>query len=312
MSPDGRKLVWQQWYHPDMPWEGGELLIADVVDGDMNISLTNIKQFAGKKEYISAAYPSWINDTTILFTSDETGYQNPWVYSTTTDKAHCVFSTPVSEDFSSPAWRLGGSPYAIIDASGYNALFSAFRGGRQILYIADLIGGAPPNEVSPCPFVAISGLRQISPGKPELVFSGMKSDGPGGVIHCTLSASAGPVSAVYTILKSTQSSDSVTEFPPEIISVPKPLTFTIMPDDVPLHVIFYEPTNPAYDGSSIPGEKPPCVVSVHGGKLSPSTDNEFIFISSFIGPTSMELQALSWTKQFWTSRGWAWYVFFSW
>lgn len=261
-----------------MPWEGAELFIADVVDGNKSISLTNVKQFAGKKGYISAAYPSWINDTTILFTSDETGYQNPWVYSTTTNKAHCVFSTPVPEDFSGPAWRLGGSPYAIIDASGYKAFLSAFRDGRQILYIVDLTTGAPPNEVSPYAFVAIDSLRQIHPGKPELVFSGMKSDGPGGVIQCTLSASASPASAVYTVLKSTQSSDSATEFPPGIISAPKPLTFTVPPDDDLLHVVFYEPTNPAYDGSSIPGEKPPCIVNIHGGKLFPSTDNGYIFI----------------------------------
>ena len=278
VSPDGHKLVWQQWYHPDMPWEGAELFIADVVDGNKSISLTNVKRFAGKKGYISAAYPSWINDTTILFTSDETGYQNPWVYSTTTNKAHCVLSTPVPEDFSGPAWRLGGSPYAIIDASGYKAFFSAFRDGRQILYIVDLTTGAPPNEVSPYAFVAIDSLRQIHPGKPELVFSGMKSDGPGGVIQCTLSASASPASAVYTVLKSTQSSDSATEFPPGIISAPKPLTFTVPPDDDLLHVVFYEPTNPAYDGSSIPGEKPPCIVNIHGGKLFPSTHNGYIFI----------------------------------
>lgn len=267
VSPDGRKLAWQQWYHPDMPWEGAELFIADIVDGEKSISLANVKLFAGKKKDISAAYPSWVNNTTILFTSDETGYQNPWVYSTTTDQARCVFSKPVSEDFSGPAWKLGGSPYAIVDASGHNALFTAFRGGRQILYTVELTTGAPPDEVSPCPFIAIDGLRQISPGKPELVFSGMKSDGPGGVIKCTLSASAAPVSAEYTVLKSTQSSDSASvDFPPEIISAPKPLTFTVPPHDDPLHVVFYEPTNPDYDGSSIPGEKPPCIVSVHGGK----------------------------------------------
>jgi len=55
-----------------------------------------------------------------------------------------------------------------------------------------------------------------------------------------------------------------------------------------LPVVLYRPTNPAYEGSSIPGEKPPCVINVHGG------------------PTAMATLALSWSKQFFTSRGWAW------
>ncbi|KZP07037.1 hypothetical protein FIBSPDRAFT_694355, partial [Athelia psychrophila] len=29
-SPDGSKLAWVQWHHPDMPWEGAELFVADV------------------------------------------------------------------------------------------------------------------------------------------------------------------------------------------------------------------------------------------------------------------------------------------
>jgi hypothetical protein len=36
-------------------------------------------------------------------------------------------------------------------------------------------------------------------------------------------------------------------------------------EDNLLPVVFYRPTNPAYSGSSIVGEKPPCVINVHGG-----------------------------------------------
>lgn len=273
-SPDGKRLAWQQWYHPDMPWEGAELYVADVdidvVDGQATkFCVNNMKHIAGRKNEISVAYPSWANSANLIFTSDESGYQNPWIYSTATDKARPVFSSPVSEDFSEPAWTLGGSPYALIDASGHTGLFTAFRGGRSILYLVDLRGGTQPHEVTPCPFTVINHLRQISPGKPDVVFFASKSDGPSGVIQCTMSSSVIPATPVYTILKSTESSDSgLAKFPIDIISVPRPITFHISPDGIPLHVVLYAPTNPIYAGSSIPGEKPPCVLSAHGGTLA--------------------------------------------
>jgi dipeptidyl aminopeptidase/acylaminoacyl peptidase len=293
-SPDGKKIVWQQWWHPDMPWEGAELYVADVIPSETKgeitgIAVANAQCIAGKAIEISAAYPSWANNTTLVFTSDVSGYQNPWTYSVTSNTTQPVFSSPVPEDFSAPAWVLGGSPYAFVDGAGNTALFAAFRGGRSVLYLVDLRGGSQPYEVSPCPFASVLNLHQISPGKPEIVFSATKSDGPGGVVRCTLSSSVAPATAIYTVLKSTESSDSASpKFPAGIISVPKSMTLTIPPENDPLHVVFYAPTNPEYDGSNRPEEKPPCVVNVHGG------------------PTSMEGQSLSWTKQYFTSRGWAW------
>ena len=30
LSPDGRQLAWMAWKHPDMPWDGSELWLAEV------------------------------------------------------------------------------------------------------------------------------------------------------------------------------------------------------------------------------------------------------------------------------------------
>jgi hypothetical protein len=245
-----------------MPWEGTELYVADVVNSESGFYVTNTKHIAGKKLYISAVYPSWVTNNTLVFTSDVSGYQNPWTYSTITQTARPAFASHVSEDFSGPQWFLGGSPYAIIDASGDSAVFAAFSDGHNVLYRVDLRGWGTPIPITPCPFVTISSLCQFTPGKPEFVFLASKSDGPGGIIQCTLSSWIGPVT--YKTLKSTQSSDS--GYPAGIISPPCPSMLPIPNEENLLPVVLYKPTNPAYDGSSIPGEKPPCVLNVHGGK----------------------------------------------
>ncbi|KDQ26376.1 hypothetical protein PLEOSDRAFT_1043609 [Pleurotus ostreatus PC15] len=60
----------------------------------------------------------------------------------------------------------------------------------------------------------------------------------------------------------------------------------LAPDNRVCHVTYYGPKNTEYDGG-LPGERPPVVVLIHGG------------------PFYMEPSALDWSKQFFTSRGWA-------
>ena len=44
LSPDASRLAWITWNHPNMPWDGTELWVADVnPDG----TLTNSEQIAG-------------------------------------------------------------------------------------------------------------------------------------------------------------------------------------------------------------------------------------------------------------------------
>lgn len=265
-SPDGTKLTWVQWYHPDMPWEGTELYVADVAYSDDTFHVVNAKQVAGEKLNISVAYPTWADDNTLVFMSDISGHYNPWKYSVATHVAKPIFPSPVSEDFARPPWVLGGSPYALVSGTG-TGLFTAFRDGANVLYFVDLNNPTQPREVSPCPFAVISSVRSIAPGKPEFIFAALKSDGPGGIIQCNLQVGVGCEATTYTVLKSTAQENSATaSFPPKIISLPISHTFFIAPENEPLHVVLYKPINPEYEGSSVSGERPPCILNAHGGK----------------------------------------------
>ncbi|KIK99166.1 hypothetical protein PAXRUDRAFT_823066 [Paxillus rubicundulus Ve08.2h10] len=284
-NTSGTKMAWQEWYHPDMPWEGSFIYVSDVLVQTDTIVVFNKKHVAGETITKSVSYPTWSSDTTLIFTSDELGgFQNPFTYSTSTGLTQLVLPAPIAEDFGGPAWTLGNYPYALLDdpkgGDKKYAAFTAFREGRNVLYIASLSKPHQLVKVMEFPFSIAEHIRGTC--GTSIVFTASKSDAPGGIFLCTFSGTS--FAPTYQTLKSSSSvSASGNE---EYISPPKPMI--LYRDGKPLYVVYYAPKNPKYGGSSIPGERPPCIVGCHGG------------------PTSMEAQVLSWTKMYYTSRGCAW------
>ena len=284
-NPSGTKIAWQEWYHPDMPWEGSLIKIADVLVQEDTIVVLNTSHVAGEQLTKSVNYPLWASDTTLVFTSDElNGFQNPFTYCTVTGSAQLAIPEPIKEDFGAPAWNLGNFPYALLDnpggGNGKFAAFVALRDGRSVLYIVNLSDDKRIMEIQDFPFSLANRVNRN--GGTSIVFNARKSDAPGGIFLCTFSGASFAPS--YQILKSSA---------PQLVSgneayISPPLPITLYRGGKPLYVVYYAPKNPNYSGSSIPGERPPCIVYAHGG------------------PTSMETQVLSWEKLYYTSRGYAW------
>ncbi|KAG8213240.1 Alpha/Beta hydrolase protein [Butyriboletus roseoflavus] len=284
-NPSGTRIAWQEWYHPDMPWEGSLINVADVLVQEDTIVVLSKTRVAGELLTKSVNYPAWTSDTTLVFTSDElNGFQNPFIYSTLTNSARLAIPGSIEEDFGGPAWYLGDTPYALLDdprgGNGKLAAFTAFRDGRNVLYIVSLSDDKYIVEIKEFPFSIVNRVKQS--GGMSIVFSASKTDAPGGVFLCTFSGASFAPS--YQVLKpgapqSVSGNDAY-------ISPPRPIT--LFRDEKPLYVVYYSPKNPGYSGSSIPGEKPPCIVSVHGG------------------PTGMTPQVLSWERLYYTSRGYGW------
>ncbi|KAI0317789.1 Alpha/Beta hydrolase protein [Amylostereum chailletii] len=236
---------------------------------------------------IVVGFPQWIDGETLLFTSDETGYLNPRIYSVPSKTHTALLASPISQDFSDIPWRLGGSPYTILPASNGSAkadsiLLSAFSQGRQILYLLDLTSKTLVPVESP--FVEVVSIRATGPA--SVVFIAKSPTAPQAVVHLTLQPSVSHPDIVHTTHRVLKSSMDSSPFPTGIVSQPLPLTLDIGGE--PVHVVLYQPTNPAYDGSTDASERPPCIVNAHGG------------------PTSYAGQGINWEKQYFTSRGWAW------
>lgn len=276
-SPDGTHLAWSQWSHPDMPWDGSEVYVASVSlkEGGTGLVVANSTYVAGKALTIGAGDPIWISNDRLLHTSDETGYQNPYIYDVNTRKSSLALSKPLAEDFSHPAWRLGNRYGAVLDKEGSKVLLTSLRDGRSRLYILSLHSNEL-EELS-CPYVSIEHIFQATDD--HVVFVGAKSDEPASIVLASLKDYALPH---YSTLKFLSPK---TDFPSGLISKPQPMTLLVPPNNDPVHIVYYPPTNPEYE---YPGdEKPPCIVHVHGG------------------PTALQDQGYSASTQFFTSRGWA-------
>jgi len=276
-SPDGNHLVWQQWYHPDMPWEGGEIHVGEMKYDASNdvVSVRGALRVGGKRNEASATHPFWVTSDTFIFTVDTSGFQNPWIYSVSAGVAKPIISPkPLDEDFSLPAWSLGNSYGALInDGDDARVLYTAFREGRSRLYLLTLHSGAAEELV--CPYVIIQNVRRVSAG--NVVFIGAKVDEGPALVYCNITDHAKPLFNKLTAAK-----DPGT--PSTFISRPQSMTLTV--DGQPLYLVYYPPTNPDYRAPD--GELPPAIIGVHGG------------------PTGHEMQGLDMTTQYFTSRGFAW------
>ena len=259
-----------------MPWDGAELMVADVAYSNGAVSPVNPVKIAGQPVTISVAQPHWVNDDVLIFTSDQSGYQNPWIcdVSDPTNSAGPLFDVEVNEDFGEPAWYLGDSCYAILDED--TIIFTAMRDGRSVLYLVTL-SNRTRTEL-PCPFVHVSRLRKIS--TTQVAFLGESDFDPVAIVVCTLNGASVPE---YEVVKSSGSGNLADLVP--YFATPQSKSFTNEQDQT-VYMVYYSPTNP--DFIAPPQEKPPLVVYVHGG------------------PTSLTTQGLSLKQQYFTSRGYAW------
>ena len=263
-----------------MSWQRSTIhLCTFVTDGDQ-ITYSDEKELGWTEREVSVVHPRWIDSDTLIFLTDESGFLNPWVYSVSSKSADALLATPVSQDFALPAFTLADSPYTVLDAGKKILLFSAFQNGRSVLYLFEW----KTKSLLPIdnPFVSISAIRAVD--DKTLVFQARSTRTPSAIIRLTISNLSAPHSgATYETLKSSVES---LPFPDSLISQPEPLTLGT--ESEPVYATLYPPTNFAYDGSPDPTEKPPCIVNAHGG------------------PTGMAIQGLDWTRQYFTSRGWAW------
>ena len=240
-SPDGRHLAWLAWDHPNMPWDGTELWLADVADDG---TLAGARRVAGGPDE-SIFQPAWSPAGVLHFVSDRSGW---WNLYRLRGEAAAQALCPMAAEFGQAQWAFGMSTYGF-DAQG--DLVCAFaRAGRSQL--ARIDSETLRFEPIATPYCAISDLKV---GANFAAFIGGREDAPAAVVRIDLRT------GTCDVLRS--ASSSVPD--PACVSVAEAISYPTE-GGLEAHAFFYAPHNPDFTGA--PGERPPLLVIDHGGPTS--------------------------------------------
>ncbi|HWC76040.1 MAG TPA: prolyl oligopeptidase family serine peptidase [Blastocatellia bacterium] len=243
VSPDGNRLAWTSWNHPNMPWDGTELWVAELKpDG----TLGSREMIAGGKSE-SIFQPEWSPDGTLHFISDRSGWWN--LYRVREGRVEPLCE--IAAEFGAPQWVFRMSTYAFESADlivcAYNKV-----GSWQLATLDTRTGKLTNIET---PYTEINSLR-ASQGR--AVFSGGSPTEALSVVQVDLA------SGRLDVLRRSSSA----EVDPAYLSVPRALEFPTE-GGLTAHAFHYPPTNPDYEAPA--GERPPLLVISHGGPTGATT-----------------------------------------
>jgi dipeptidyl aminopeptidase/acylaminoacyl peptidase len=237
LSPDGDRLAWLTWNHPNMPWDGTELWVAPV-QGDG--SLGRASRVAGGTDE-SIFQPEWSPDGMLHFISDRTGWWNLYRWRDGRAEPLCEMEA----EFGMPQWGLGMSTYGF-DPAGL-IICSYAQGGTWHLASLD---------------TETADLKEIEAGYTEIwglrVGAGFAAFGAG--------SPTAETSIVWLDLNTRQCevlrAASCISLDDDYISVPEAVEFPTE-GGLTAHAFFYLPKS--RDQVAPPDERPPLVVRSHGG-----------------------------------------------
>jgi dipeptidyl aminopeptidase/acylaminoacyl peptidase len=274
-SPDGARVCWLQWSHPDMPWDGTELCVADLRTTDVGPALAHPTVVAGRPDQgrgghgdgESVVQPRWAADGTLWFVSDRTGWWNLYRWRPSDGVEPMV---QMDAEISVPQWVFGQSRYAFL--SGDRVVFAYQRDGLDHLAVRLPDGRVADLDV---PYTSVASVEADGD---RAVFVGASATSEPAVVGVRVDTSG--AAGVPEVLRPPRELGVGPGWfsPPEAIAFPTSGGRTA-------HALYYPPTNP--DVTPPPGEAPPLLVLIHGG------------------PTAAARPMLLLGTQYWTSRGFA-------
>lgn len=237
LSPDGARLAWMAWDHPNMPWDGTELWVADITsDG----SLGRATRVAGGVAE-SIFQPEWSPDGVLHFISDRTGWWNLYRWRGAGIEPLC----PMEAEFGGPQWLFGLSTYGFASTGRLLCAHKA-RGTWRLADLDPSKGAFDPFDLPYTQVWSVHCQREW------------------GV--CAAGGPAEPASVIRIDLRSRRPEvlrRSIAASPdPAYLSGPDAIEFPTE-QGVTAHAFFYAPRNRDY--TAPPGERPPLMVRSHGG-----------------------------------------------
>jgi dipeptidyl aminopeptidase/acylaminoacyl peptidase len=237
LSPDGSLLAWITWNHPNMPWDGTELWVAEVnTDGDLGEAT---KIAGGLTE--SIFQPEWSPDGVLYFISDRTNWWNLYRWQDGNTEALC----PKAAEFGLPQWGLAMTTYGFESAQSLICAYTE----DGIQHLARLHTQTLEVSEIETPYSHIGGL-QVASGFAAFVGGSVAQPG----VLALLNLTTGSIEEIR------RSSDITID--PGYLSIPQVLEFPTE-QGLTAYGFYYPPQN--QDFTAPPNERPPLLVKSHGG-----------------------------------------------
>lgn len=274
LSPDGKRLAYITWNHPNMPWDSTKLFTADLDNLEVGEKTSDHELIAGSDDDTSVMQPLWHPQTGKLFyISDKSGYYN--IYREGSDAS----VLPMDIDFggSAPGWRLGQQGFNFLPDGRLLAVIK--KDGCSRLLICNVSGTGPATDLEeygmddglPMMFGNIVAAKDKSD---NIYFVGGSPSTPTSIYKWSLTARE----------PATQLACSTTlSFPKDVISTPRPIEFPTTLGTA--YGYYYPPCNKQFESTT--ESAPPLLVKAHGG------------------PTACTGTSFNAGIQYWTSRGFA-------
>ena len=247
LSPDGQQLAWLCWNHPNMPWDGTELWLAELAADGRPRQARRVAGGPAESIFQPQWSPPGANDSgRLTFVSDRTDWWN--LYRLGADGAEALY--PMAAEFGQPQWVFGMSTYAYVAPDRLVCSYVA-NGRRQMAHL-DLSSGA---------------LRPLDVALPGLMLAPCGE----GVVY----VGASPTEAAAVVLwrpDGMQVLRRSIDFSVDAgyLSIAEPVEFPTA-NGLTAHGYFYAPRN--RDFAAPAGELPPLIVTSHGGPTSATTDD---------------------------------------
>jgi dipeptidyl aminopeptidase/acylaminoacyl peptidase len=247
LSPDGKQLAWLTWNHPNMPWDGTELWVAEM---DETGNLRDPRKVAGGVSE-SVFQPEWSPDGVLYFVSDRSGWWN--IYRCVGNELESVVRS--AAEFGMPQWVFGLSTYGFISKERIACAFNH----KGYWHLATIDTDSRTMCETDTPF---NDITHVKTANEWVFFYGASSTEDLSVMkHNT---STGETHLIQ------RSGEAMVD--PGYISEPELVEFDTT-DSRKAYGFFYRPRNKDFSGP--PDERPPLIVVTHGGPTScsyPSLD----------------------------------------
>jgi dipeptidyl aminopeptidase/acylaminoacyl peptidase len=271
ISPDGSRLAWLSWRHPQMPWDGTELWVADLsAAGGIEYA---VRVAGGPSE--SIYQPGWSPDGTLYCVSDRDGWWKLYrlprrslqaeAGSDRWDVQPVIANPPPDAEFGRPQWIFETATWAFAGPS--RIVVSYTTHGRWHLALVDAKTGVMSSladDLEPREWLTATATHAVVvAGTPRT------SD-----VVARIDLDSGRPETVKTA--------SPVELEDEYISEPQSIEFPTAAGRT-AHAFVYLPRHADCTGPD--DERPPLIVISHGGPTTATTARFDVAI------------------QYWTSRG---------